>query len=60
VLMRWAFFQQLFAGTLSCAQEQGRLSEPEAASWLECLAAAAQTGRFIAALTGFIVAGRKR
>jgi ubiquinone/menaquinone biosynthesis C-methylase UbiE len=60
VLMRWAFFQQLFAGTLSRAQEQGRLSEPEAASWLERLAAAAQTGRFFAALTGFIVAGRKR
>ena len=39
--MHWAFFQQLFGGTLKRAQEQGRLSEPEIASWLEPLAAAA-------------------
>ena len=60
VLMHWAFFQQLFGGTLKRAQEQGRLSEPEIVRWLEPLAAAAQAGRFFAALTGFIVAGRKR
>jgi ubiquinone/menaquinone biosynthesis C-methylase UbiE len=60
VLMPWVFFQQLFGGTLSRAQEQGRLAEAEAVGWLEHLAAAAQTGRFFAALTGFIVAGRKR
>ena len=60
VLMHWAFFQQLFGGTLKRAQEQGRLSEQEIVSWLEPLAAAAQSERFFAALTGFIVAGRKR
>ena len=58
--MHWAFFQQLFGGTLKRAEEQGRLSERESVRWLEPLAAAAQSGRFFAALTGFIVAGRKR
>ena len=60
VLMHCAFFQQLFGGTLKRAQEQGRLSEREIVRWLEPLAGAAQAGRFFAALTGFIVAGRKR
>ena len=63
VLMHWAFFQQLFGGTLQRAKEQGRLAEPEIVSWQEPLHAAAQAGRwmkFFAALTGFIVAGRKR
>jgi hypothetical protein len=60
VLMHWSFFQQLFGGTLQRAQQQGRLAEPEIVRWLEPLASAAQSGRFFAALTGFIVAGRKR
>jgi ubiquinone/menaquinone biosynthesis C-methylase UbiE len=59
VLMHWAFFQQLFGGTLKRAQEQDRLGEPEVVRWLGLLYAAAQAGRFFAALTGFIVAGRK-
>jgi hypothetical protein len=59
VLMHWAFFQELFGGTLTRAQEQGRLSGPEIVRWLEPLASGAQSGRFFAALTGFIVAGRK-
>jgi hypothetical protein len=60
VLMHWPFFQQLFGGTLTRAQEQGRLMEHEIARWLAPLATAAQAGRFFAALTGFIVAGQKR
>jgi ubiquinone/menaquinone biosynthesis C-methylase UbiE len=43
----------------AAAQEQGRLSEPDVVRWLEPLRSAAQSGRFFAALTGFIVAGRK-
>jgi SAM-dependent methyltransferase len=60
VLMQWAFFQQLFGGTLRRAREQGRLSESEIVSLLEPLDAAARSEQFFAALTGFIVAGRKR
>ena len=59
VLMPWSFFQQLFGGTLQRAREQGRLSGPEIVRWLEPLASDAQAGRFFAALTDFIVAGRK-
>ena len=59
VLMHWPFFQQLFGGTLSRAREQGRLAEPDIVSWLEPLSQAARAGRFFAARTGFIVAGRK-
>jgi SAM-dependent methyltransferase len=59
VLMHWPFFQQLFGGTLNRAREQGRLAEPDIVSWLEPLSQAARAGRFFAALTGFIVAGRK-
>ena len=58
--MHWPFFQQLFGGTLQRVQEQGRLSKPEIVSWQDHLAAAAQAGWFFAALTGFIVAGRRR
>jgi hypothetical protein len=54
------FFRQLFGGALQRAQEQGRLSAPEVATWLEPLESASRQGRFFAALTGFIVAGRKR
>ena len=59
VLMHWSFFQQLFGGTLSAPGSRGASPEPEIARWLEPLASAAQAGRFFAALTGFIVAGRK-
>ena len=59
LLMHWPFFQQLFGGALSRAREQGRLAEPEIVRWLEPLAGAARAERLFAALTGFIVAGRK-
>ncbi len=60
VVMHAAFFRQLFGGTLQRAQEQGRLSATEVAGWLEPLESASQAGRFFAALTGFIVAGRRQ
>ena len=60
VVMHPAFFRQLLGGTLQRAQEEARLSTTEIASWLEPLDAVSRLGRFFAAITGFIVAGRKR
>ena len=60
IVMHPAFFRQLFGGMLQRAQESGRLTAAEIAGWLEPLDAASRRGRFFAALTGFIVVGRKR
>jgi hypothetical protein len=57
--MLQGFFQQLFGPTLQRAQKAGVLGAAEIEAWWAPLEAAARSGRFFAALTGFIVAGAK-
>jgi ubiquinone/menaquinone biosynthesis C-methylase UbiE len=45
--------------TVSRAEEAGAVSESAGIAWIEGLRAASETGRFFAAVSGFVVAGRK-
>ncbi len=45
--------------TVARAQAAGAVTETEGAAWLDVLRTADRTGRFFAAITGFLVSGRK-
>ena len=45
--------------TVARAGAEGVVAETAGAAWLEGLRAASEAGRFFAAITGFMVAGRK-
>ena len=45
--------------TVSRAAEAGAVSEPAGIAWIDGLRAASETGQFFAAVSGFMVAGRK-